>query len=164
MLASSANIPDNIKWANTTANTWALRAASYLPTPTNWNSRQFRLSSAIWEEDSILSWKPSHQHLLLIMCFRPIFGLPRLVTKCRLLNQDLKTHASNSNMSARLRGDFVLWRGLVLHTELHWQTQSSDHLKPYSSSVQPDHFHSTFGKWYSCSIILQAKSKKMHPS
>lgn len=30
MLASSANIPDNIKWANTTANTWALRAVSWL--------------------------------------------------------------------------------------------------------------------------------------
>lgn len=25
MLASSANIPDNIEWENTTANTWALR-------------------------------------------------------------------------------------------------------------------------------------------
>lgn len=25
MLASSANIPDNIVWENTTANTWALR-------------------------------------------------------------------------------------------------------------------------------------------
>lgn len=33
MLASSANIPDNIKWANTTANTWALRAVSLLAEP-----------------------------------------------------------------------------------------------------------------------------------
>lgn len=29
-LASSANIPDNIKWTNTTANTWTLRAVSIL--------------------------------------------------------------------------------------------------------------------------------------
>lgn len=142
MLASSANIPDNIKWANTTANTWALRAASYLPTPTNWNSRQLRLPSAIWEEDSLFSWHPSDQRLLLIMCFRPIFGLPRPVTKCLLLNQDLKkikiiiiTHASNPNTSARPRGDFVLWHGLVLHTERASLT-NSDYLKLFPSSVQ----------------------------
>ncbi len=164
MLASSANIPDNIKWANTTANTWALRAVSLLAAPTNRNSRHLQpFSSAVWREDA-LSWKPSDRHLLLKTCFRPIFGLPFLVTKCRLLNQDLKTHASDLNTCARLRGHFVLWRGLMLYTELLGKLKSPDHLKRCSSSVQPNHLHSTFGKWYSCSLILQAKIKKMHPS
>lgn len=129
MLASSANIPDNIKWANTTANTWALRAVSLLA---DTHKPKLQTTPAFPPPNGERTHYPENPQInicFLMMRFRPIFGLPFLVTKCRLLNQNLKTHASNRNTCARLRGDFVLWRGQMLYTELFWKTQLSDRLK-----------------------------------
>jgi len=70
MLASSANIPDNIKWANTTANTWALRGCVFI-------SRHPRTETpAAWQEDTTTS---SPKNLRINICFwrcvfRTIFG------------------------------------------------------------------------------------------
>ena len=119
MLASSANIPDNIKWANTTANTWALRAVSLLA-----ETQKPKLQTTpafLPPYDKRTHHSPDNPQInicFLMMRFRPIFGLPFLVTKCLLLNQDQKTHASNLNTCARLRGEFVFWRGQMLYTEL----------------------------------------------
>lgn len=137
MLASSANIPDNIKWAKYYCQYLSPEGCVFISRhPQTETPDNSSLSSAAWREDT-LSWKPSDQHLLLMMCFRPIFGLPFLVTKCRLFNQDLKTHASNLNMCARLRGDFVLWRSLMRYTELLGKLNRPTNLKQCSSSVKP---------------------------
>lgn len=77
---------------------------------------------------------PQIKHLLLMMRFRPIFGLPFLVTKCRLLNQDLKTHASNRKHVCQTEGRFcfVTWPDAI-----HPSFLENSIVRPSESGVPP---------------------------
>lgn len=106
MLASSANIPDNIKWINTTANTWALRAVSLI---TETHKPKLQPFLRLLHEDIIL--KPSDEWPFLCV-FRPIFGLPFLVTK-NLNKPKKKKNCScqkeNLQVCAKLKGEYLFF-------------------------------------------------------
>lgn len=87
-----------------------------------------------------------------------------------LLNRDLETHADNLKRVCQTEGRSFFFFLVCFCDVARCYTLSClekfnhpsvwNWVPPLSN---PTILHSTFGKWYSCSLILQAKSKKMHP-
>lgn len=133
MLASSANIPDNIKWINTTANTWALRAVSLI---TETHKPKLQPFLRLLHEDIIL--KPSDEWPFLCV-FRPIFGLPFLVTKN--LNKPKKRKIVHAKK--KIYKCVPNWRENIFFFFFPPPLSTLGCLK--SSSIR-NHLHSMFGK------------------
>lgn len=110
MLASSANIPDNIKWANTTANTWALRAVCLLAdTQKTW----LQTSPAFPPPNDKRTQHYPENPQINIRFWWCVLGqslvCPFWLQSVLLLNQNLKNHAINRKHMCQTEGRFFFF-------------------------------------------------------
>lgn len=153
MLASSANIPDNIKWTNTTANTWTLRAVSILAEIYKPKLQKNFSSPPQWQE---ATYCPNNLRSALVRVLGQSLVCPFLLQSV-CLNQDLKALRQHLKCVPDWGENLVMWPDAI--QKAAYKLNPSNILNAALSLLLQIFYTSTFGKWYSCFLSYKQKTK-----